>query len=179
VDFFDSAFSLRHSTTNFVGGIDIVWGLRPHAPPPTKVGGLALLFNYFNVYDAVMISMPGDGGGDEKKEQVQPPVDSEFQPSPAPVSSPVSPVNALLSGKTGADAKVGGIDLSRDKLELQIKRDGQGMPLPVHLQDVERILIDGFVPIIINIAPMNDLPLLLGLDTVKEDSGDIFEESSL
>ena len=44
-DFFDSACSLRHSTTNFVGGIYIVWGLRPHAPPPTKVGGLALLFN--------------------------------------------------------------------------------------------------------------------------------------
>jgi len=35
-----------YTTTNFAGGINIVWGLSPHSPPPTQVGGFAATLNY-------------------------------------------------------------------------------------------------------------------------------------
>jgi hypothetical protein len=49
-------------------------------------------------------------------------------------------------------------------LDLQIKRDGNGVPLPLPLQPIETMHIDGFLPVIINIVPITNLPLLLGLD---------------
>jgi hypothetical protein len=55
----------------------------------------------------------------------------------------------------------GGIDLNPANLNLQIKRDGQGVPLPVNLQDLPNINVNGFVPVIINISPVKSLPALL------------------
>jgi hypothetical protein len=64
-----------------------------------------------------------------------------------------------------ADSKsLGGIDIGNIKSKLQIKRDGNGIALPVQLQDIENINIDGFVPHIIEILPAADLPLLMGLN---------------
>ncbi|HLF17784.1 MAG TPA: hypothetical protein VI749_02705 [Candidatus Omnitrophota bacterium] len=57
---------------------------------------------------------------------------------------------------------VGGIDLAPGFLDLQIKRDGNGVPLPVNMQDLPAIQIDGLYPVIINITPVTNLPLLLG-----------------
>ncbi|MBN1869265.1 MAG: glucose-6-phosphate isomerase [Candidatus Omnitrophica bacterium] len=57
---------------------------------------------------------------------------------------------------------VGGINLNPDLLDLQIKRDGNGIPLPVNLQPIHQMKIDGFVPVIINVTPIVNLPLLLG-----------------
>jgi len=56
--------------------------------------------------------------------------------------------------------KVGGIDLNPVHLNLQIKRDGSGVPLPLNLQPIETMQINGFVPIIINITPVLSMPLL-------------------
>jgi len=56
--------------------------------------------------------------------------------------------------------KVGGIDLNPANLNLQIKRDGNGVPLPLNLQPIEAFQIDGFVPVIIQITPVYALPLL-------------------
>ena len=58
---------------------------------------------------------------------------------------------------------VGGIDLNPALLNLQIKRDGRGIPLPVEMQPLQNIHIDGFIPVIINIAPINNMPMLLGI----------------
>jgi hypothetical protein len=58
---------------------------------------------------------------------------------------------------------LGGIDFRYDQLDLQIKRDADGVPLPLQMQDVEDIHINGLVPIIIDIKPMTNLPLLLGM----------------
>ncbi len=56
---------------------------------------------------------------------------------------------------------VGGIDLNSANLDLQIKRDGRGVPLPVQFQDMEKLRnIQGFMPVIINIVPLTTLPLL-------------------
>ena len=60
----------------------------------------------------------------------------------------------------------GGIDFNSTNLDLQIKRDGHGVPLPINQQDLEHINIDGLVPIIINIRPatsLTDFKILLTL----------------
>jgi len=55
---------------------------------------------------------------------------------------------------------VGGIDFNSANLNLQIKRDGKGVPLPISQQNLESIHIDGLIPVIIEIKPAVDSPLL-------------------
>jgi malate synthase len=66
--------------------------------------------------------------------------------------------------ETVTEGPVGGIAF--DTLDLNIKRDGNGVALPVNLQDVEQIQkqIEGFYPVILYMAPAN-LPIFLGLNT--------------
>jgi hypothetical protein len=59
---------------------------------------------------------------------------------------------------TVKDNEVGGIDLNPQLFDLQIKRDGKGVPLPVHQQPLNTIRIEGFLPVIIDFKPV---PLLL------------------
>ena len=55
----------------------------------------------------------------------------------------------------------GGIDLNSSNLNLKIKQDGKGMPLPLQFQDLSKLqYIEGFEPMIINITPLGSLPLL-------------------
>ncbi len=54
----------------------------------------------------------------------------------------------------------GGIDLNAANLNMQIKRDGAGMPLPVGQQDLSGIRIDGLVPVILDIQAVTALPAL-------------------
>jgi hypothetical protein len=56
-------------------------------------------------------------------------------------------------------AMKGGIDFGLSNLDMQIKRDGDGVPLPVSQQDLESIRIDGLVPVILNIQPAANIPL--------------------
>ena len=58
----------------------------------------------------------------------------------------------------------GGIDFNFDQLDLQIKRNGAGVPLPMSQQPFETMRIEGMLPVIINVLPLSDLPLLLGLN---------------
>ncbi|HSV43162.1 MAG TPA: hypothetical protein VLJ10_01280, partial [Candidatus Bathyarchaeia archaeon] len=61
--------------------------------------------------------------------------------------------------------KVGGIDLNPAFLDLKIKRDGNGIPLPMMDQPMQELMqIEGFVPVIINVTPVQNLPMLLGMD---------------
>ncbi|NTV29458.1 MAG: hypothetical protein HGA80_05195 [Candidatus Omnitrophica bacterium] len=71
---------------------------------------------------------------------------------------------ATLEGvkQDNAQKEVGGIDLDARKLDLQIKRDGKGVPLPVSSQPWKTLDIRGFVPVIYRIEPV-DMPGLLGL----------------
>ncbi len=66
---------------------------------------------------------------------------------------------------------VGGINLAPTMLHLEIKRDGQGIPLPLPQQPIDSMTIHGFAPIIINIMPAN-VPLLLGEGLPKNKSYD-------
>lgn len=65
---------------------------------------------------------------------------------------------------------VGGIDLNPALLDLQIKRDGNGIPLPLTDQPLEEMHIEGFIPIILNVTPITNLPLLLGLGNGRENA---------
>jgi hypothetical protein len=58
------------------------------------------------------------------------------------------------------NAMKGGIDLAQSSLDMQIKRDGSGVPLPVSQQDLDSIRIDGLVPEIITIRPAAGLAIL-------------------
>ncbi|MCR4336561.1 MAG: hypothetical protein NUV91_01985, partial [Candidatus Omnitrophica bacterium] len=72
---------------------------------------------------------------------------------------------AMLIDDNGIDPNVqpgyGGIDFNASNLNLQIKRDPDGVPLPVFQQPIKDMKIDGFLPVIIQITPAN-IPLLLG-----------------
>lgn len=68
-----------------------------------------------------------------------------------------------LNGQLEAQSSpLGGINLNPALLNLQIKRDNNGVPLPLPQQPVGDMNIDGFVPVIINITPIPNLPMLLG-----------------
>ncbi|MEI8012058.1 MAG: hypothetical protein WCI27_06200, partial [Candidatus Omnitrophota bacterium] len=47
----------------------------------------------------------------------------------------------------------GGIDFATANLDMQIKRDGNGVVLPVSQQNLDNVHIDGLVPIILDIQP--------------------------
>ena len=54
----------------------------------------------------------------------------------------------------------GGIDLNAANLNLQIKRDGNGVPLPLLQQDLTQMNnIQGFIPVIIEVKPAANLPI--------------------
>ena len=53
-------------------------------------------------------------------------------------------------------------------MDLRIKRDGKGIPLPFNLQPAEIMNIEGFIPVIINVTPVMNVPLLLGFDMPEE-----------
>ncbi|MCB9748296.1 MAG: helix-turn-helix domain-containing protein [Candidatus Omnitrophica bacterium] len=75
------------------------------------------------------------------------------------------------SGVDQNELKYGGINLNPRYLNLQIKRDSQGIPLPLIQQPINRMQIEGFIPIIINIVPVN--VLRLSSENKKEESQDL------
>ncbi|MBF0620244.1 MAG: hypothetical protein HQL19_08780, partial [Candidatus Omnitrophica bacterium] len=53
----------------------------------------------------------------------------------------------------------GGIDFNAANLDMKIRRDGNGVILPVEQQNLDAIKIDGLVPEILSIQSARDLPL--------------------
>ena len=58
------------------------------------------------------------------------------------------------------ERKVGGIDFSPTMLDLRIKRDVNGVPLALSQQAIYDMKVDGFIPVIINVTPIN-IPILM------------------
>ena len=69
------------------------------------------------------------------------------------------------SALLGENAVPGGIDFNPRQMDLRIRRDTNGIPLPLPQQPAEIMEIKGLTPVILNIIPA-DIPLILGL---KED----------
>jgi len=59
--------------------------------------------------------------------------------------------------------EVGGINLDPAMLNLETKGEGMGIPFPFDLKELESLSIEGFSPIIFQIVPVTNLPVLLGL----------------
>lgn len=54
---------------------------------------------------------------------------------------------------------LGGIDFNAAHVDIEIKKDGNGVPLPLAQQDLSQLaFIDGFIPRIIEIKPVSSLP---------------------
>ncbi len=74
------------------------------------------------------------------------------------------PKGKLLRPKFVGDSAMttpGGIDLNPANLNLRIKRDGKGVPLPIGRQDMGQLNnIEGLVPVIIKIVPATYVPAL-------------------
>ena len=67
------------------------------------------------------------------------------------------------------DKTVGGIDLNTNNMDIEIRSDGQKLSIPVNLQQIESINIDGLVPVIFNISPTTNLQMLLGVSGTDPD----------
>lgn len=83
--------------------------------------------------------------------------------------SPGGRDEAILSGTSKPP---GGIDLNPAYLDLQIRRDENGVPLPLPQQPLNTMHIEGFFPVIMNITPVN-LPFLLGIAGQSEEQKDL------
>jgi len=70
------------------------------------------------------------------------------------------------------DGDVGGIHLTPSKfLNLEIRRDAKGVPLPIPMQNMDRLMnVDGFVPIFIKETPLNNLPAFLKISQKDLDA---------
>lgn len=84
-------------------------------------------------------------------------------------SSPTTEGSSSKDSAMTAQKDVGGIDLNPTMLNLQIRRDGNGVPLPIYEQPIEYLNIEGFTPVIINISPVT-VPMLLGDESSKDDA---------
>jgi ribosomal protein L21E len=121
---------------------------------------LAPGFDKFNLYNGVMVSIPGDDSGGEDWRQ---------EPQPGPTEKIIAdederelvPVGIR---STSVSRREGGINLNADKLNLEIQNGGGSIKFhfdPAMLQQLQNA--PGFVPVIINIQPMTNLRMWLGL----------------
>ena len=78
----------------------------------------------------------------------------------------------IIAHQTRQDfAMKGGIDFNSSNLNLQIKRDGRGVPLPLAQQDMAQLsAIQGFEPEILEIKPAINLPILTELQQKLQPS---------
>ena len=88
-----------------------------------------------------------------------------FDPIPiSPLSSPTAPqatrINQDLKADPSSTAIPGGIDFTSGNLDLEIRRDRNGVPLPLPQQPIADLRIEGFFPVITHITPVH-LPQLL------------------
>lgn len=76
------------------------------------------------------------------------------------------------TGKTlvAREKKTGGINLNPELIDMEIKRDGKGIILPVEEQPVFNMKIEGLFPVIINVTPVQNMLLLLGFADTPEDT---------
>jgi hypothetical protein len=73
-------------------------------------------------------------------------------------STQTATMNDLVAA---SQKRQGGIDFNAANLNLQIKRDGLGVPLPLAQQDMAQLMqIQGFVPQIIEIKPAVNIPII-------------------
>ena len=56
----------------------------------------------------------------------------------------------------------GGIDLNPALFTMEVRRDEDGIPLPLPQQPIYDLNFDGFIPVIIDVVPITNLNMMLG-----------------
>jgi len=69
-----------------------------------------------------------------------------------------APTNTVPNQAQLSFTAKGGIDFSQSNLDMQIRRDGNGVVLPVSRQNLDKIHIEGLVPVILSIRPAGSKP---------------------
>ncbi len=83
----------------------------------------------------------------------------------------VMPVQSTSSDKAMTADPVGGIDMNSAMVEMNISGEGEGFAFTPEAWNASGVEVGGFVPVIINIAPIQNLPFILGLtDTPQDES---------
>ncbi len=72
-------------------------------------------------------------------------------------------IASSFDGVASSDIK-GGIDFNAENMNVTTKGDEIDFNIPLDMQNIDFTNIEGFVPIIINIAPATNIYQLLGLD---------------
>jgi HEAT repeat protein len=96
-----------------------------------------------------------DGPADDSGEDDRFPIDNRFD------DAMVTQMDTTVT-TSSLPRREGGINLNPALLDMQIKRDPHGIPLPLPQQPLETMKIEGFIPIIIEITPIFTVPMLLG-----------------
>ena len=79
-----------------------------------------------------------------------------------------SPTGALNSVSSSAvDKKVGGIDLRDDNLNLDLRGEAGTFNLPLDAAQIQKIRIDGLVPVILNVTPLPSLSTFIKLSAAE------------
>ena len=85
----------------------------------------------------------------------------------AMVTAPAMTDLTLDARRKRQDVKNGGIDFNPENLNIDVEQNGEGFVMPAFdpamLKGINPATIEGFVPVIINVAPVTNLPLLLGI----------------
>jgi len=110
-----------------------------------------------------------------------PPPPDDSDDTPRPRRAPAVPPRGIVEGE---ERELGGINLNPNILDLKIRRDKNNVPVPLDIspQQIQQIQIDGLKPVIINIIPVYNIPLILGAteeeDTTPSDylSGELFSD---
>jgi len=118
----------------------------------TGVNNKYFSFNYFN-------EMPGAYE-----------INSQHETLHVQIKKKVKAGEAIDLAMNSAQNSLGGIDFNAAHLNLQIKRDGRGVPLPISQQDLAHIHIDGLIPLIINIKPASSLSIFSQLQNTVQSA---------
>jgi len=81
-----------------------------------------------------------------------------------------SPIKKSFLDRT-SESNPGGIDFHLDYLDIQTQGSGLNVSPPLNIEAMENIEINGLVPFIFNITPVNNLPQLMG--AIKENEEDL------
>jgi len=79
-----------------------------------------------------------------------------------------SPIEKTFRGRT-SESFPGGIDFNPDYLDIQTQGSGINVSSPLNIEVMENIEINGLVPFIFSITPVNNLQLLLGVTKEEDD----------
>ena len=141
----------------FLNNKDIRFFDRKKKLPPGNAGELKILF----VTPKGVEEKKGKG---KKTSQIQGNETGESKSNHVLASVEPSPDQAQLTQELVREEKnPGGIDLTRKRLNLQTQGEGIEFNLPFDPNNLEKIPINGLTPVIFQITPVTDLPLLLGL----------------